>query len=106
MYVVHAAVLAINTALDGEDHNEIMSKLKNPTAVLNDIQDDNTVQYVTKLKNTKQSKCDSHKGSDIEKSDAYDFMLTQTEIQSCLCDVNTEVEKQIAEAKCMCNMIQ
>lgn len=94
-------MLAINTALDGDDNDEILTKLKNPCAVLKDIEEDNGIQYVTKLKNTKEAKCASNRGSDIEKSDAYDFMLTQSEIQSCLSDVNTEIEKETAKAKCM-----
>ena len=101
LFLVHAAVVAINAALDSEDVGEVILKLKNPAAVMKDIDEVNAERYVTKLKNSKAAKCSLKQNTeDISKSDAYDFMLTQGEIQECISGINTEVEQEIAEAKC------
>lgn len=36
---------------------------------------------------------------DVTESDAYDFMLTQTEIQDAIFQVNIQVKREIVEAK-------
>lgn len=53
---VHAAVLAINEAIDGGDHLITLSKLQNPAAVLNDIESDNSPRYQSSLETSKKDK--------------------------------------------------
>ena len=53
---VHAAVLAINEAIDGGDHLITLSKLQNPAAVLNDIESDNSPRYQSSLETSKKGK--------------------------------------------------
>ncbi len=68
---------------------------------MKNINNDHADRYVTKLLNTKESKCSrNHEESDVSESDAYDFMLTQSEIQACITDINTEIQNEIKQAKC------
>lgn len=97
---VHAAVLAINDALDTEDHEATFEKLQNPAAMLNELDSDNSIRYFSVLKTKKKEKEQSNvTNGDITDADAYDIMLTQTEIQSCVDQVNSDVKREIAEAK-------
>ena len=53
---VHAAVLAINEAIDGGDHTVTLTKLQNPAAVLEDIEPENSPRYQSSLETTKKDK--------------------------------------------------
>ena len=100
LIIVHAAVLAINDALDTEDHEATFEKLQNPAAMLNELDSECSVRYFSVLKTKKKEKEQSNvTNGDITDADAYDIMLTQTEIQSCVDQVNSDVKREIAEAK-------
>ena len=68
-------------------------------AVLKDVEEVNAERYQKRLKEQKETKGSSHAQDMVEDSDAYDFLLTQSEIQGCIEAVNTQVKNNIARAK-------
>ena len=98
---MHAAVLAINSAVDQDDPAELLLKLRNPAAMIDLVEEENAQRYLAVLTSTKEEKAGLLTDKDdIEEADAYDYMLTQTEIQDCVARVNTQVKREVAEAKC------
>ena len=100
--LVHAAVLAINEAIDQGDAQVTLSKLQNPAATLTNIQE-HSDRYQSNLETAKKQKKSASENGDVSEADAYDYMLTKSEIQDCILEVNTQVEKEIEEAKCKFN---
>lgn len=99
---VHAAVLAINSTVDDGDPAELLIKLRNPAAMIDLVEEENAQRYLSVLQSTRKEKAEKTlTEEDMEQADAYDFMLTQSEIQECVGQVNVQVKREIAEAKCM-----
>ena len=55
---VHAAILAINEALDKEEHQETMAALLNPNACLVKVDEGNAERYHTSLLRDKNEKAE------------------------------------------------
>jgi hypothetical protein len=95
---IHAAVLAINEAIDLGDPQVTLIKLQNPAAVLKDVDESNADRYQKSLETSKSDKGAENK-AESEESDVYDVMLTQSEIQECLYGINTLVMEEIKQQK-------
>ena len=94
-------MLAINSTVEDGDPAELLIKLRNPAAMIDLIEEENAQRYLSVLQSVKVEKGNGgDRQDDIEQADAYDYMLTQTEIQGCVGQVNTQVKREIAEAKC------
>ena len=103
-------MLAINSTVDDGDPAELLMKLRNPAAMIDLVEEENAQRYLSVLQSVKVEKSsgsgDRDDEQDIEQADAYDYMLTQTEIQGCVSQVNIQVKREIAEAKCMlCRLV-
>ena len=88
----HAAILAINKALDGHDFHVTLSSLQNPNACLNDVDadPDPAKKYHLVLAASKEKKvleC-NNRPMDYVPSDIYDEYLTHQEIQSHVDKIN------------------
>lgn len=57
LFSVHAAVIAINEALDKGVAADTLEALLNPNACLDGITKDNAPEYQTRLSSAKQRKC-------------------------------------------------
>ncbi|KAG8449946.1 hypothetical protein GDO86_016578 [Hymenochirus boettgeri] len=90
--VVHAAVLAINEAIDKGEVEETMSALRNPNAMLVNLSEKLAAVYQELLHQAKSVKAANaqNKGlkSSPENMDIYDHYLTQAEIQGNINKVN------------------
>ncbi|XP_052317637.1 ras GTPase-activating-like protein IQGAP2 [Oncorhynchus keta] len=95
---LHAAVFAINEAVDKGEATVTMGALKNPNAMLRNIGEELAQDYQVTLSRAKASKEDQASGrrSSVatEERDVYEELLTQQEIQSCIDLVNTQVAVQ------------
>lgn len=91
---LHAAVIAINEAIDRGQASVTMGALNNPNAMLKNIEVSLAQDYQDELSRTKAHKQDLSAGrrSSIatEERDVYEELLTQQEIQCCLDLVNSE----------------
>uniref|UniRef100_A0A4W5PSI0 IQ motif containing GTPase activating protein 2 n=1 Tax=Hucho hucho TaxID=62062 RepID=A0A4W5PSI0_9TELE len=89
---LHAAVFAINEAVDKGEAAVTMGALKNPNAMLRNTGEELAQDYQVTLSRAKASKEDQASGrvrnSDKER-DVYEELLTQQEIQSCIDLVNS-----------------
>uniref|UniRef100_A0A4W5PT77 IQ motif containing GTPase activating protein 2 n=1 Tax=Hucho hucho TaxID=62062 RepID=A0A4W5PT77_9TELE len=90
---LHAAVFAINEAVDKGEAAVTMGALKNPNAMLRNTGEELAQDYQVTLSRAKASKEDQASGrvrnSDTtEERDVYEELLTQQEIQSCIDLVN------------------
>ncbi|XP_072167571.1 ras GTPase-activating-like protein IQGAP1 [Diadema setosum] len=89
---VHAAVIAINEAVEKRVAADTMVALRNPNALLNNVEDVNQDLYQECLYEAKFSKAQiALNKSTIEAEedmDAYDLLLTQAEIQGNINRVN------------------
>ncbi|XP_020902144.1 ras GTPase-activating-like protein IQGAP1 isoform X2 [Exaiptasia diaphana] len=94
---LHAAVIAINEAIDHQSSAGTLETLKNPNAHLVDIDDTNVDDYQNFLYNAKETKSKQalakSPGSDKE-IDIYDKYLTQAEIQGNISQVNDTIRKK------------
>ncbi|XP_068104939.1 ras GTPase-activating-like protein IQGAP2 isoform X2 [Hyperolius riggenbachi] len=92
---LHAAVIAINEALDKGVASQTMLNLRNPNAMLLNVQEGFDQQYHDELSQAKKIKEENAqlKNSSIseEERDVYEELLTQAEIQGHLNKVNTNV---------------
>ncbi|XP_061172402.1 ras GTPase-activating-like protein IQGAP1 isoform X1 [Saccostrea echinata] len=92
---LHAAIIAINEAIDNEDSEETMKALRNPSAMLVNLAEDIPENYQLTLYEAKRSKAEiaRNKSMDPEtyEHDVYDELLTQAEIQGNINKVNTVV---------------
>uniref|UniRef100_A0A8C7MEH9 IQ motif containing GTPase activating protein 2 n=1 Tax=Oncorhynchus kisutch TaxID=8019 RepID=A0A8C7MEH9_ONCKI len=95
---LHAAVFAINEAVDKGEATVTMGALKNPNAMLRNTGEELAQDYQVTLSRAKASKEDQASGrrSSVatEERDVYEELLTQQEIQSCIDLVNTQVAVQ------------
>ncbi|XP_064390864.1 ras GTPase-activating-like protein IQGAP1 isoform X3 [Halichondria panicea] len=99
---VHAAILAINEALDKDDPVETLTALQNANACLVKVEESSAPRYHDLLLGAKKDKENrATQNGDVEESerDVYEVILTQSEIQDKLNEVNVAVAKEIAEAK-------
>ncbi|XP_029572649.1 ras GTPase-activating-like protein IQGAP2 isoform X2 [Salmo trutta] len=92
---LHAAVFAINEAVDKGEATVTMGALKNPNAMLRNTGEELAQDYQVTLSWAKASKEDQASGrrSSVatEERDVYEELLTQQEIQSSIDRVNTQV---------------
>ncbi|XP_071324894.1 ras GTPase-activating-like protein IQGAP3 isoform X2 [Trachinotus anak] len=98
---VHAAVIAINKAVDRGDVGMTAGALRNPNAMLNDLQEALMSVYQEMLCQAKRRKAEQaagrHGGS--EENDIYEEYLTQREIQNNINIVNVQsAVEQVDEA--------
>ncbi|XP_049619468.1 ras GTPase-activating-like protein IQGAP2 [Syngnathus scovelli] len=91
---LHAAVFAINEAIDRGQASVTMSALTNPNAVLRNTQEAMAQDYQDTLSQAKTSKQDRSSASystlHTQERDVYEELLTQQEIQSCIDFVNIQ----------------
>ncbi|XP_061762318.1 ras GTPase-activating-like protein IQGAP2 [Nerophis ophidion] len=91
---LHAAVFAINEAVDRDQASVTMTALKNPNAMLRNTEDDLAQDYQDMLSQAKTQKRDLSSGNyslvSTEERDVYEELLTQQEIQSCIDFVNIQ----------------
>uniref|UniRef100_A0A8C4SZ75 IQ motif containing GTPase activating protein 2 n=1 Tax=Erpetoichthys calabaricus TaxID=27687 RepID=A0A8C4SZ75_ERPCA len=89
---LHAAVIVINEAIDKGTPDQTLSALKNPNALLKNIQDNLAQEYQSELSQTKNSKVQNSKSKNFtvssDERDVYEELLTQSEIQTTLNSVN------------------
>ncbi|XP_029657707.1 ras GTPase-activating-like protein IQGAP1 isoform X1 [Octopus sinensis] len=90
---LHAAIIAINDAIDRKDAPETMKALQNPAAMLVNCQMDFAETYQTELWEAKQTKAENSRNKFIDpnstyEADVYDELLTQAEIQGYINQVN------------------
>uniref|UniRef100_A0A8C8A001 IQ motif containing GTPase activating protein 2 n=1 Tax=Oryzias sinensis TaxID=183150 RepID=A0A8C8A001_9TELE len=89
---LHAAVIAVNEAIDKGQASVTLAALKNPNAMLRNIQDAISQDYQVALSRAKARKQHQSLGRRAsvakEERDVYEEFLTQQEIQSCLDSVN------------------
>ncbi|NXA91181.1 IQGA1 protein, partial [Melanocharis versteri] len=89
---LHAAVIAINEAVDRQVPADTLTAMKNPNAMLINLDDQLESIYQATLYRAKQDKMESAKNrvahSDRER-DVYEELLTQAEIQGNINKVNT-----------------
>ncbi|XP_054629890.1 ras GTPase-activating-like protein IQGAP2 [Dunckerocampus dactyliophorus] len=102
---LHAAVFAINEAVDRGQATVTMAALKNPNAMLRSTEDALAQDYQDMLSQAKTRKQDQSAGSysmvSTEERDVYEELLTQQEIQSCIVFVNIQAAvRQVNEAVC------
>ncbi|MBN3322721.1 IQGA1 protein, partial [Atractosteus spatula] len=91
---LHAAVIAINEAIDKGVAEQTLSALMNPNAMLRNTETNLAREYQDKLsqsKKVKEENTASRRSSvSSEERDVYEELLTQLEIQNCLNFVNTQ----------------
>ncbi|XP_077417790.1 ras GTPase-activating-like protein IQGAP2 [Vanacampus margaritifer] len=102
---LHAAVFAINEAVDRGQASVTMTALTNPNAMLRNTQEVLVQDYQDMLSQAKTRKQHQSSGNYSkvcsEERDVYDELLTQQEIQSCLDFVNTQAAiRQVNHAVC------
>ncbi|NXB34007.1 IQGA1 protein, partial [Eulacestoma nigropectus] len=89
---LHAAVIAINEAIDRQVPADTLTAMKNPNAMLINLDDRLESTYQATLYGAKQDKMENAKNrvahSDRER-DVYEELLTQAEIQGNINKVNT-----------------
>ncbi|NWT74081.1 IQGA1 protein, partial [Prunella himalayana] len=89
---LHAAVIAINEAIDRQVPADTLTAMKNPNAMLINLDDQLESTYQATLYRAKQDKMENAKNrvahSDRER-DVYEELLTQAEIQGNINKVNT-----------------
>ncbi|XP_061906886.1 ras GTPase-activating-like protein IQGAP2 [Entelurus aequoreus] len=103
---LHAAVFAINEAVDRDQASVTMTALKNPNAMLRNTGDDLAQDYQDMLSQAKTQKRDLSSGNyslvSTEERDVYEELLTQQEIQSCIDFVNIQAAvRQVNHAVCI-----
>ncbi|XP_070586362.1 ras GTPase-activating-like protein IQGAP3 isoform X2 [Erythrolamprus reginae] len=90
---VHAAILAINQALDVGVLAETVAALGNPSAMLTGVQESLGEPYQEELRRAKGEKSENAKNQHLQEipdgEDIYDRCLTQAEIQGSINLVNT-----------------
>ncbi|XP_018534278.1 ras GTPase-activating-like protein IQGAP3 [Lates calcarifer] len=98
---VHAAVIAINEAVDRGDVGVTAAALRNPNAMLTDLQEVLTSVYQEMLRQAKRRKAERAAGRlrGPEDTDMYEEYLTQREIQDNINIVNVRsAVEQVDEA--------
>ncbi|XP_018613911.2 ras GTPase-activating-like protein IQGAP2 isoform X1 [Scleropages formosus] len=95
---LHAAIIAINEAIDRGQAEATMKALSNPNAMLRNILDSLSQEYQDTLSVTKKDKDDRASGTqssvESEERDVYEELLTQSEIQNSIDAVNIRAALQ------------
>uniref|UniRef100_A0A670ZE08 IQ motif containing GTPase activating protein 1 n=1 Tax=Pseudonaja textilis TaxID=8673 RepID=A0A670ZE08_PSETE len=87
---LHAAVIAINEAIDHQIPTETFLAMKNPNAMLVNLDETLAPVYQSTLHQAKQDKAESARKRDAGRErDVYEELLTQAEIQGNVNQVNT-----------------
>ncbi|OWF47735.1 ras GTPase-activating-like protein IQGAP1 isoform X2 [Mizuhopecten yessoensis] len=91
---LHAAIIAINEAVDHEKPEETLAALENPSAMLVNLRTEGSEDYQELLFCAKQTKRDIAHNKSLDpdgtyEHDVYDELLTQAEIQGNINKVNT-----------------
>ncbi|XP_069669169.1 ras GTPase-activating-like protein IQGAP1 isoform X2 [Periplaneta americana] len=92
--VLHAAIIAINEAIDRKDSSATLETLCNPAARLYNVFPEHAIYYQEILQRAKINKIEETMNRSLKNSyvaDVYDQLLTQTEIQDYLSRVNEHV---------------
>uniref|UniRef100_A0AAR2JAQ0 IQ motif containing GTPase activating protein 2 n=1 Tax=Pygocentrus nattereri TaxID=42514 RepID=A0AAR2JAQ0_PYGNA len=87
---LHAAVIAINEAIDKGQAEGTMAALQNPNAMLRNTQKELANDYQDTLSQAKKRKEALRSSIATEERDVYEELLTQQEIQSSVDVVNSE----------------
>ncbi|XP_077989473.1 ras GTPase-activating-like protein IQGAP1 isoform X2 [Glandiceps talaboti] len=101
---LHAAIIAINEAIDHGVPSDTVSALENPSAHLLNVRLNNEFGYQDILAHAKASKAEAilnkslREGDAFEERDVYDTLLTQAEIQGNINRVNLIVQLDIINA--------
>ncbi|XP_008334865.1 ras GTPase-activating-like protein IQGAP2 isoform X2 [Cynoglossus semilaevis] len=100
---LHAAVIAINEAVDRGQASVTFGALNNPNAMLRNIQEPLAQDYQYRLSQAKTNKQSQSLGKRTsiasEERDVYEELLTQQEIQGCIHFVNVQdAVKQVNRA--------
>uniref|UniRef100_A0A8C4KV63 IQ motif containing GTPase activating protein 2 n=1 Tax=Equus asinus asinus TaxID=83772 RepID=A0A8C4KV63_EQUAS len=85
---LHAAVIAINEAIEKGIAEQTIVTLRNPNAVLTLVDDDLAQDYQKELWEAKKRKEENNNCISEEERDAYEELLTQAEIQGNINKVN------------------
>ncbi|XP_064478139.1 ras GTPase-activating-like protein IQGAP1 [Ornithodoros turicata] len=91
---LHVAVILINKTVDEGDPNETLEALRQPTAELQAVREQNAERYQDVLRTAKAVKVENHLNRSHEVSyvpDVYDQMLNQAEIQGYVFETNMNV---------------
>ncbi|KAF2982509.1 hypothetical protein EK904_014265 [Melospiza melodia maxima] len=96
---LHAAVIAINEAIDRQVPADTLTAMKNPNAMLINLDDQLESTYQATLYRAKQDKMDNAKNriaseSSERERDVYEELLTQAEIQGNINKVNSPLQKE------------
>ncbi|NWU92404.1 IQGA1 protein, partial [Upupa epops] len=86
---LHAAVIAINEAIDHQVPADTLMAMKNPNAMLINLDDQLESTYQDTLYRAKQDKMENAKNRVEQERDVYEELLTQAEIQGNINKVNT-----------------
>uniref|UniRef100_A0A8C3D4S1 IQ motif containing GTPase activating protein 1 n=1 Tax=Corvus moneduloides TaxID=1196302 RepID=A0A8C3D4S1_CORMO len=86
---LHAAVIAINEAIDHQVPADTLTAMKNPNAMLINLDDRLESTYQATLYRAKQDKMENAKNRVAHERDVYEELLTQAEIQGNINKVNT-----------------
>ncbi|XP_034547372.1 ras GTPase-activating-like protein IQGAP2 [Notolabrus celidotus] len=100
---LHAAVIAINEAIDRGQASVTMGALNNPNAMLRNAHEALAQDYqdtLSQVKDRKQNNSSGRRSSvATEERDVYEELLTQQEIQGCIDSVNIQAAvRQVNEA--------
>uniref|UniRef100_A0A673NLD9 Ras GTPase-activating-like protein IQGAP1 n=1 Tax=Sinocyclocheilus rhinocerous TaxID=307959 RepID=A0A673NLD9_9TELE len=90
---LHAAVFAINEAIDKGHAESTMVALQNPNALLRNTQKPLVQAYQDTLSKAKRKKEDQRSSVATEERDVYEELLTQQEIQSSVDLVNKAIQQ-------------
>ena len=87
---LHAAMVAINEAIDKGVATDTITALKDSSAQLKDVNESDAQAYQDILQESKQKKMEQAdlKGKDESELDMYDKMLTQAEVQGHINNIN------------------
>uniref|UniRef100_A0A670KK07 IQ motif containing GTPase activating protein 1 n=1 Tax=Podarcis muralis TaxID=64176 RepID=A0A670KK07_PODMU len=87
---LHAAVIAINDAIDRQIPVETFAAMRNPNAMLVNLEEPLAPTYQSTLYQAKRDKTENARNKDMERErDVYEELLTQAEIQGNVNKVNT-----------------
>nr|XP_054969089.1 ras GTPase-activating-like protein IQGAP3 isoform X4 [Pan paniscus] len=95
---VHAAVLAINEAVERGVVEDTLAALQNPSALLENLQEPLAAVYQEMLAQAKMEKAaNARNHDDRESQDIYDHYLTQAEIQGNINHVNVHGALEVVD---------
>ncbi|KAI5940649.1 ras GTPase-activating-like protein IQGAP3 isoform X3 [Manis javanica] len=94
---VHAAILAINEAVDRGVVEDTLAALQNPSALLGNLREPLAAIYQELLAQAKMEKTANARNCDDEGQDIYDCYLTQAEIQGSINHVNVHGALEVVD---------